>query len=97
MAKERRTHSTVAGIGALLKAIDKVAEAELGAVSAEEKAEANRIGLEAVKTATGIIGDSNIITSAEIADENIEHMHQAAEAEAARVAAAEAENDEINF
>ena len=77
MAKQIRTNTTVSGITSLLSAINQVAKAELGNVSQEEQAEANRDGLEAVQQATAIIGDSNIITAAEMADENIAEMHEA--------------------
>ena len=90
MAKQRRNHTAVNGITALLGAIGKVAEAELGnSLTPAEQAEANKAGLEAVKQATGMIGDSNIMTSMENLDDNIELQHQIAEEAEAR---AEEEN-----
>lgn len=79
MAKQRRTHTMANGLQSLLKAIEKVADAELGNLSPDDEAEAKRIGLEAVKTTTAMIGDSNFITAAEVADDNIAAMHEAAE------------------
>ena len=79
MAKQRRNHTSVSAITGLLEAIDKVAEAELGNASPEQKAEANKVGLEAVKNATANLRDSNVITGLECQDEAIEQMHQAEE------------------
>ena len=91
MAKQVRTHSATSAIGSLLKAIDKVAEAELGNVTEEQKIEANKIGLDAVKEATAMIGDSNVMTGLEIQDDNIAAYHQA-EAEKEEAEALEQQN-----
>ncbi len=79
MAKQRRNHTAKTAVTGLLNAIDLVAKAELGQLTEAEKIEANQAGLEAVKSATEVIKDSNIITSLEVTDDNIEALHQAEE------------------
>ena len=99
MAKERRNNSSVSALTSLLSAINKVAEAELGNVTPEQQAEANKAELEAVKVATAVIGDSNVMTTMELQDDAIEQYHEQeaeaeAEAEAEEEAEIRAENDE---
>ena len=99
MDKQRRTNSAADAVTSLLGAINKVAKAELGEGTAEEQAEAKRIGLEAVEQATGAIGDSNAMTAMEYLDDDIDARITAEEEAEARAEAEgveeEAEQEEI--
>jgi hypothetical protein len=94
MAKERRQHSAVHGIASLLGAINSVAEVELG--GGELTPEAKQEALDAVKEATGVIGESNIMTVMENTDDAIELQHQLAEEAERAEAEAEAEQEETD-
>jgi len=90
MAKQRQQFTGEQGFDALLKTINKVAQAELGQLSPEDTIKAKQEGLAAVQEMTNILGNSNMRTSTQLQDDAIEQYHQIMEQqEAERLAAAE--------
>ena len=83
MAKQRRQHTGTSAIQSLLGAINQVAKAEKakvdGSLTTEQQVDAVNTAMDAVEQATGVIGESNLITALELQDDAIEQYHQIAE------------------